>query len=101
MATTNHLGAATSGEAEKPPRDASYESSNDIRPASTRDIEKGDPTDPASPTYDAETRKRRRSSVSVMAGRSDPFGDETEAEIKYRTMSWWHASMSKYPRGAF
>ncbi|KAK0650126.1 N amino acid transport system protein [Lasiodiplodia hormozganensis] len=93
MSTTNHLGAATSGEAEKPPRDASYESSNDIRPASTRDIEKGDPTDPASPTYDGETRKRRRSSVSVMAGRSDPFGDETEAEIKYRTMSWWHASM--------
>ena len=22
-------------------------------------------------------------------GREDPFGDETNSEVKYRTMTWW------------
>ena len=25
-------------------------------------------------------------------GKLDPFGDETNAEIKYRTMAWWSVS---------
>ncbi|GME48002.1 Chaperonin TCP-1 conserved site [Neofusicoccum parvum] len=68
--------------AEKP-RDASYESSAAARTRQSKDVEKGD----ALPEYHGG---RRRSST---AGRADPFGDETDAEIKYRTMSWWHASM--------
>lgn len=27
------------------------------------------------------------------ARKEDPFGDETNAEVKYRTMSWWQAGM--------
>ena len=23
-------------------------------------------------------------------GKDDPFGDETNAEVKYRTMAWWY-----------
>lgn len=30
--------------------------------------------------------ERRRSSF---ASRDDPFGDEENAEVKYRTMRWW------------
>ena len=25
-------------------------------------------------------------------GRNDPFGDETNSEVKYRTMTWWSVS---------
>ncbi|KAL1637241.1 T-complex protein 1 subunit eta [Diplodia intermedia] len=93
MSTTHRPSTASAGEAEKQssPRDPSYESDN-LRQSSTRDVEKG--ADPTVPAYDGETKRRRRSSASVMVGRSDPFGDETNAEIKYRTMSWWHASMT-------
>ncbi len=27
-------------------------------------------------------------------GKEDPFGDETNSEVKYRTMAWWLASPS-------
>lgn len=27
------------------------------------------------------------------AANSDPFGDETNAEVKYRTMKWWQTGM--------
>ncbi|CAK4022335.1 amino acid transporter like [Lecanosticta acicola] len=33
---------------------------------------------------------KRRSSAT---GRIEPFGDETHAEVKYRTLSWWQCSL--------
>lgn len=38
------------------------------------------------PAYDAH-RRRSRASVS-----DDPFGDESDAEVKYRTMTWWQVA---------
>lgn len=79
-------------------RGTSYESSNAMADNittrhSSKDVEKGE----ILPGYDAgDATNRPASSASVMVGRSDPFGDEANAEIKYKTMSWWHASMSKF-----
>lgn len=39
------------------------------------------------PDYDDTQRRRSRASVQ-----GDPFGDETDAEVKYRTMTWWQVS---------
>ena len=36
------------------------------------------------PVYDAETERRTNE-----FDKGDPFGDETNAEVRYRTMSWW------------
>lgn len=27
--------------------------------------------------------------VAKYQGKEDPFGDETNSEVKYRTMAWW------------
>ena len=37
---------------------------------------------------------RSRNNGSV--GDDDPFGDETNAEVKYRTMTWWSVTSFKY-----
>lgn len=29
-------------------------------------------------------------------GKDDPFGDETNSEVKYRTMEWWSVTLFKY-----
>ena len=29
------------------------------------------------------------SSSRGVKGKADPFGDETNADVKYRTMAWW------------
>ena len=31
--------------------------------------------------------------ASAYDKKGDPFGDESDAEVKYRTMAWWQASM--------
>ena len=41
------------------------------------------------PVYEYE--KERRASKH---DRGDPFGDESDAEVKYRTMSWWQAAIT-------
>ena len=72
--TTRHL----SKDIEKGELDAKYGAEGGAKPSG----------------YDATNR--RASSASDMVGRSDPFGDESNAEIQYRTMSWWHASLSEF-----
>ena len=37
-------------------------------------------------------RKVDSTSNATFAG--DPFGDESEAEVKYRTLSWWQAAVT-------
>lgn len=29
-------------------------------------------------------------------GKDDPFGDETNSEVKYRTMAWWSVASSEF-----
>ena len=41
------------------------------------------------PSYDPETGQRRKRSLH-----DDPFGDETNAEVKYKTMEWWQAAVT-------
>ena len=56
-----------------------YDTSNDIN-----DVEKyRDPADDTQP----QLEQNRKGSVT-----DDPFGDESDAQIKYRTMSWWQAA---------
>ena len=42
-----------------------------------------------SPAYDAEAGERKKRDLH-----GDPFGDESDAEVKYRTMSWWQAAVT-------
>lgn len=42
-----------------------------------------------SPAYDAETGERKKRDLH-----GDPFGDESNAEVKYRTMRWWQAAIT-------
>ena len=37
-----------------------------------------------------------RSNSQVSMGRNDPFGDETNSEVKYRTMTWWSVSSKSF-----
>lgn len=37
---------------------------------------------------DEEKAARPRNSVGY-EGKNDPFGDESNSEVKYRTMEWW------------
>lgn len=41
------------------------------------------------PSYDAETGEYKKRDLH-----GDPFGDETDAEVKYRTMTWWQAAVT-------
>ena len=69
----------------KNPYDAGYKPSLNSTMDSTRnmshDTEKQHIADSA-PEY----REHRRSSKY---DRGDPFGDEEDSEVKYRTMAWW------------
>lgn len=40
-----------------------------------------------------DTEKQQPPSQTGYKGKEDPFGDETNAEVKYRTMEWWQAGM--------
>lgn len=42
--------------------------------------------------YGPDTEKGPSVSVGYK-GKDDPFGDETNSEVKYRTMAWWQAGM--------
>lgn len=45
-------------------------------------------TDKKEDEYDADAEKR-----DVMAGQvQDAFGSEEDAEIKYKTLTWWYVS---------
>lgn len=44
--------------------------------------------DNGSQRYDDETERRMKE-----FNKGDPFGDETNAEVKYRTMKWWQAGI--------
>ena len=33
------------------------------------------------------------SNSDVSTGRGDPFGDETNSEVKYRTLTWWSVTV--------
>lgn len=35
------------------------------------------------------------STSQASTGKGDPFGDETNSEVKYRTMTWWSVPRSK------
>ena len=37
---------------------------------------------------DEEEAARPRNSIGYK-GKEDPFGDESNSEVKYRTMEWW------------
>ena len=41
------------------------------------------------PPYDAENGQTKKRDL-----RGDPFGDESDAEVKYRTMTWWQAAVT-------
>jgi hypothetical protein len=43
-------------------------------------------------TYDDDEEKPWFRQRSKSSGREDPFGDESDAEVKYRTMAWWYVS---------
>ena len=61
---------------------ASHESAN----GTYGDMEKQD----AAPDYETATQRR----ASKYDDRGDPFGDESNAEVKYRTMTWWQAAIT-------
>lgn len=41
------------------------------------------------PAYDAETGQHKKRDLHA-----DPFGDESDSEVKYRTMAWWQAAIT-------
>jgi hypothetical protein len=43
----------------------------------------------AKPAYDEEDGRRKSRNL-----KEDPFGDETDNEVKYRTMHWWQAAIT-------
>jgi amino acid permease len=43
----------------------------------------------AAPQYDEESGRRKSRNL-----KDDPFGDESNAEVKYRTMHWWQAAIT-------
>lgn len=63
----------------------SYESNADGSQAPRRDLEKQEPSERL-PTDDDQRRKSKYDT-------GDPFGDEEDSEVKYKTMSWWQAAM--------
>ena len=63
----------------------SYEAGDPGATSGTYDSEKQQ--NGAAPTYYERHRKESK------YDRGDPFGDESDSEVKYRTMEWWQASM--------
>ena len=60
----------------------------------------GDPEDKAAggdgyqPDYGSDEVEKGAAVTNVQSKASqDPFGDETNSEVKYRTMHWWEAGM--------
>lgn len=54
--------------------------------------------DVAPPAYPDEEKQQEKGNgfeegKDAYGDRGDPFGDETNAEVKYKSMSWWHAGM--------
>jgi hypothetical protein len=45
-------------------------------------------TDPEKAQHHEDTARR-----SSKYDTGDPFGDETDAEVKYRTLEWWQPAM--------
>ena len=46
----------------------------------------------SSQDFDAKARSDLEDGLSKSKGsmgKDDPFGDETNSEVKYRTMAWW------------
>lgn len=54
------------------------------------EIEKAVDDSSGSGTHDAEAEKVKKISDDT---RADPFGDETNAQVKYRTLEWWQAAI--------
>lgn len=65
----------------------SHESATN-RTASQPDVEKQQQD--AVPPYDTEMGRKK----SKYDDRGDPFGDESNSEVKYRTMAWWQAGIT-------
>lgn len=50
---------------------------------------------------DSNPEKRRKSSKWGDQSQDDPFGDEAEGDVKYKTLAWWYARhfrRSRQPR---
>ncbi|KAK4621524.1 hypothetical protein CLAFUW4_07016 [Fulvia fulva] len=60
---------------------SSFDRENSI----AKDPEKANDGDPL-PQYDEHRRSSKYDS-------GDPFGDESDSAVKYRTLSWWQASI--------
>ncbi|KAL6714821.1 hypothetical protein ACLMJK_007081 [Lecanora helva] len=43
--------------------------------------------------YGSDDAEKGPSRAIGYKGKDDPFGDETNSEVKYRTMAWWQAGM--------
>lgn len=41
----------------------------------------------------SDTEKAAAVKPTSSADKNDPFGDESNSEVKYRTMHWWQAGM--------
>lgn len=73
---------------------------------SNRELEMSDSISIAAPNTDTSSNKKRNQ--EAMPGDDfetaskrieeplDAFGDETNAEIQYKTMKWWQASMGMF-----
>ena len=53
--------------------------------------EDGEDADYQDPYYGNEKSSGAENGPQTMGykGKNDPFGDETNSEVKYRTMRWW------------
>ena len=52
-----------------------------------------DPEQPPLEKGELTHEEERTRDLAAKFGKHDPFGDETNAQVKYKTMKWWQASM--------
>ena len=41
--------------------------------------------------HDPEKQDEKQQAMANKYGKEDPFGDESNSEVKYKTMKWWYA----------
>jgi hypothetical protein len=50
------------------------------------------------PSFDHE---KKDDTQDMLPAYEDPFGDETFAEVKYRTLRWWYVFDLQYTHGLY
>ena len=44
------------------------------------------------PSHDPEKQDAKQQAMANKYGKEDPFGDESNSDVKYKTMAWWYDS---------